>query len=187
MFILLGWLHLWEGVCSICCCCCEGREERGSACCLYCVNHTLHWTSQVGWLSERTDEHKHVIHTWKERKRKIKMEGPNYTFIYNAHRLMFYYSHQCLWWRKLPLHWECRDISLQTPHDTRRVPRDSSDQYWPSQRTSETLQRNEMETVWSIMSNQEITVLSVLEKLFWEYILASYKLLSSITVKVIFS
>ncbi len=166
MFILLGWLHLWEGVCSICWRCCEGREERGSACCLYCVNHTLHWISQVGWLSECTDEHKHVIHTWKERKRKIqlKMVGPNYLFIYNAHMLLFYYSHQCLWWRKLPLHWECRDISLQTPHDTRRVPWDSSDQYWPSQRTSETLQRNEMDTVWSIMPNQEITALSVLEK-----------------------
>lgn len=71
VFVSLYWVHLWEGVGSICCCCCEGRKERGSACCLYCVNHTLYWTSQVGCLSEGTYEHKHIIHAYGKREKRI--------------------------------------------------------------------------------------------------------------------
>lgn len=55
--------YLRKGVGCIGSCCSEGGEESGSAGSFDCVNHSLLWPTQMRGLSERTDEHKYIIHS----------------------------------------------------------------------------------------------------------------------------
>lgn len=60
---MLLYQYLGEGIGCICGCRGEGGEEGGTTCRLHRVDHTLLSSYNMNCLPERTDKHKHIIHT----------------------------------------------------------------------------------------------------------------------------